>query len=115
MCWRTPDIYLITINEITIVIPPCSKSIESVDYDTNRLPATQIPFFSNHRMYGLTAITDNCPLFYSPCQVANGGCAADRMCLANHSSPGGRTCKCLETAVDCTDEDFSQWPAVPEN
>lgn len=85
-----------------------SQRIETVDHSDVRMPSIAIPIFSNHRMYGLTAVTDDCPLFYSPCQVDNGGCSPDRICLVNVRAPGGRTCQCLDAAADCTDDDFNQ-------
>lgn len=53
-------------------------------------------------MYGLTAITDKCPLFFSPCVINNGDCPTDRLCLINLKSTTGRTCKCINS-MTCND------------
>lgn len=91
-------------NIIMFFLTHYRKKIESVDQNEKRLPSILIPIFSNHKMYGLTAITSDCPLYFSPCQINNGGCSADRVCLAHDSSPGGRVCICQESAINCSQD-----------
>lgn len=76
----------------------CRKKIESVDRNGNQLTGIRSPLFGHHKMYGMTAVTDDCPIFYSACQTNNGDCADDRLCLANQRSPAGRSCVCIESA-----------------
>lgn len=85
------------------------KKIESVDHQGNRLAAIASPLFGNHKMYGITAVVDKCPLFYSPCQVNNGDCKNDRICLVNTRSPSGKACKCLDAAASCNEIHVSDY------
>lgn len=81
------------------------KKIEAVDSNGIRKAGIPAPLFGNHKMYGMTAVTDRCPLFYSPCMINNGDCPVGRICLANPRSPAGRSCKCVKSA-DCNNEIF---------
>ena len=47
-------------------------------------------------MYGMAAITEKCPLFYSPCVISNGNCPSNRICLTNPRAPSGKSCKCAD-------------------
>lgn len=49
--------------------------------------------FGNHKMYGLTAVGTECPIFYNPCQVNNGDCASNTICLVNPTVPSGKHCQ----------------------
>lgn len=70
-----------------------SKKVESTDHNGNLLqPIQPNPLFGNFKMYGVTAITDACPLFHSLCLVNNGDCPADTICLPNSRAPSGRSC-----------------------
>ncbi|KAG4067397.1 hypothetical protein HA402_011951, partial [Bradysia odoriphaga] len=80
-----------------------TKKIESVDHQGNRLTPISSPLFGNHKMYGITAVVEKCPLFYSPCQVNNGDCKSDRICLVNTRSPSGKACKCLDESRSCSE------------
>lgn len=53
-------------------------------------------------MYGMTAVTDKCPLFHSPCVINNGDCPEKRICLTNPRAPSGRGCKCADES-NCND------------
>lgn len=44
-------------------------------------------------MYGMTAITSDCPLFFSQCQINNGDCPSGSICLINSKTPSGKTCQ----------------------
>lgn len=68
------------------------KKIESTDQNGSRYPGIASPLFGNHKMYGLTAVTEDCPLFFSPCQNNNGNCPAHQICLVNPISPSGQSC-----------------------
>lgn len=63
------------------------------------------PLFGNHKMYGMTAVTNECPLSYSACQTNNGDCPEKRLCLVNQRSPSGRSCKCIESE-NCNEIQF---------
>lgn len=79
-----------------------TKKLESVDAFGNRQKGIQTPFFGSHKMYGMTAIHENCPQIHSPCQINNGGCADSRICLANRKAPSGKSCKCTKLSKMCT-------------
>lgn len=76
-----------------------TKKIESIDHYGKRSTGMQTPLFSNHKMYGMVAITEKCPIYYSPCITNNGDCASDRICLANNKSPSGKNCKCISSSA----------------
>lgn len=70
--------------------------MESINAYGEREKGIPSPVFGNHKMYGMTAVTDKCPLFYSPCVVNNGDCTEKRICLSNPRAPSGRGCKCAD-------------------
>lgn len=73
-----------------------SKKIESVDFDGYRKDGIQAPLFGQNKMYGMTAITDNCPVYFSTCHD-NGQCPSETICLANHRAQSdGRSCICTK-------------------
>lgn len=76
------------------------KKIESIDNDGNRKPGLQGPLFGNHKMYGMTATTEKCEIYYTQC-LHNGECPDDRICLNNLNAPSGKSCKCI-TGHKCT-------------
>jgi nidogen (entactin) len=82
-----------------------TKKIESIDIDGNRKTGIQAPLFSSHKMYGITAVTDRCPIYFSSCNVNNGDCPPNRICLLNPMSLSGKTCKCINHA-DCNINDI---------
>lgn len=49
----------------------------------------------NHKMYGMVAVIDRCPVDFSTCNINNGDCPADYICLVNRFSPSGKSCKCV--------------------
>uniref|UniRef100_A0A182XKY2 Nidogen n=1 Tax=Anopheles quadriannulatus TaxID=34691 RepID=A0A182XKY2_ANOQN len=71
-----------------------TKKIESINLYGVRQKPINSPVFGNHKMYGMTAVTDKCPLFHSPCVSNNGDCPEDKICLINPRAPSGRSCKC---------------------
>lgn len=73
-----------------------TKKVESINVYGEREKGIPSPVFGNHKMYGMTAVTDKCPLFYSPCVVNNGDCTEKRICLSNPRAPSGRGCKCAD-------------------
>ncbi|ETN61938.1 nidogen [Anopheles darlingi] len=77
-----------------------TKKIESINVYGVRQKSIHLPLFANHRMYGMTAVTDKCPLFHSPCVIENGHCPEDRICLINPRAPSGRSCKCTNNCND---------------
>ncbi|XP_035915634.1 nidogen [Anopheles stephensi] len=77
-----------------------TKKIESINLYGVRQKAINSPVFGNHRMYGMTAVTDKCPLFHSPCVINNGDCTEDKLCLINPRAPSGRSCKCVRNCND---------------
>lgn len=82
-----------------------TKKIESCDYDGNRKSGIQTPLFSSHKMYGMTAVIDRCPIYFTPCNANNGDCPADHICLVNQQAPSGKSCKCItQGACNILDE-----------
>lgn len=77
------------------------KKIESIDNDGIRKLGVSGPLFGNHKMYGMTATTDKCPIFYTQC-LHNGECPDNKICLNNQNAPSGRSCKCI-TGAKCED------------
>ncbi|KAH8309564.1 hypothetical protein KR059_011830 [Drosophila kikkawai] len=79
-----------------------TKKLESVDSQGTRQKAIQTPFFGSHKMYGMTAVEQQCPQYQSPCQINNGGCTDSRLCLVNRQAPSGKSCKCTSASTGCT-------------
>lgn len=67
-----------------------------------RQKAIQTPSFGSHKMYGMTAVEENCPQYQSPCQINNGGCTDARLCLVNRLAPSGKSCKCTSASTTCS-------------
>lgn len=78
-----------------------TKKIERVDFDGKRHPGMLTGGFGSQKMYGMTAVEDYCPQVSSPCQINNGGCPLERICLANRNSPSGKSCKCTKLSKTC--------------
>jgi nidogen (entactin) len=76
-----------------------TKKIESVNLHGERQPAIMTPLFSSHKMYGMTAVIDKCPLDFSSCLINNGDCPADYICIVNRYAPSGKSCKCVTNAA----------------
>ncbi|XP_059616809.1 nidogen [Phlebotomus argentipes] len=74
-----------------------TKRIESIDLMGNRKMGISGPLFGSHKMYGMTAVTAECPMYFSECQVNNGDCPESRICLHNPNAPSGRSCKCANS------------------
>ncbi|XP_031633983.1 nidogen [Contarinia nasturtii] len=74
-----------------------TKKIESSDEHGSRYSGIVNPLFGNHKMYGVAAVTSDCPLFFSQCQINNGDCPSDSICLINPNAPNGRFCKPIST------------------
>uniref|UniRef100_A0A1B0GHS0 Putative nidogen n=1 Tax=Lutzomyia longipalpis TaxID=7200 RepID=A0A1B0GHS0_LUTLO len=74
-----------------------TKRIESIDLMGNRKTGISGPLFGSHKMYGMTAVTAECPMYFSECQVNNGDCPESRICLHNPNAPSGRSCKCANS------------------
>lgn len=72
-----------------------TKKIESIDLNGDRKTSIHPTLFSSHKMYGMTAITDRCPVDFSTCMINNGDCSPDHICLVNRLSPSGKSCKCI--------------------
>lgn len=85
-----------------------TKKIESISVEGVRNPGIQAPLFSSHKMYGMTAVTDQCQIYFSVCNVNNGDCPPNRICLVNPQSPSGKTCKCVNHA-DCNINDVDAY------
>ncbi|EDW61724.1 nidogen [Drosophila virilis] len=79
-----------------------TKKLESVDSAGVRQKPIQTPFFGSHKMYGMTAVEQNCPQYQSQCQINNGGCTDARLCLVNRKAPSGKSCKCTSASASCT-------------
>uniref|UniRef100_A0A1Q3FIC5 Putative low-density lipoprotein receptor n=1 Tax=Culex tarsalis TaxID=7177 RepID=A0A1Q3FIC5_CULTA len=79
-----------------------TKKVESINTYGERQKGIPSPVFGSHKMYGMTAVTDKCPLFYSPCVINNGDCPEKRICLTNPRAPSGRGCKCADES-NCND------------
>lgn len=88
-----------------------TKKIESIDLNGNRKSGIQTPLFSSHKMYGMTAVTERCPIYFSACMINNGDCPKNNICLVNPRTPSGKTCKCI-TQADCNINDLDDW--IPE-
>lgn len=69
------------------------KRIEISDDSGKRYPGISSILFGNHKMYGMTAVTSECPLFFSQCQINNGDCPPNSICLVNPNQPSGRHCQ----------------------
>lgn len=72
-----------------------TKKIESINFNGERQPSIHPTLFSSHKMYGMTAVIDRCPIDYSTCNINNGDCPADHICLVNRLSLSGKSCKCI--------------------
>ncbi|CAD7078769.1 unnamed protein product [Hermetia illucens] len=81
-----------------------TKRIESIDIYGTRKESIRTPFFGSHKMFGMVAITDDCPIHHSPCMADNGGCGSDRLCLINYKSPSGKSCKCIHGSAHCPND-----------
>ncbi|XP_058453091.1 nidogen [Malaya genurostris] len=79
-----------------------TKKVESINAHGEREKGIPSPVFGSHKMYGMTAVTDKCPLFHSPCVINNGDCPDKRICLTNPRAPSGRGCKCADNN-NCND------------
>lgn len=82
-----------------------TKKVESINAHGEREKGIPSPVFGSHKMYGMTAVTDKCPLFYSPCVTNNGDCPEKKICLTNPRAPSGRGCKCADDN-NCNDVVF---------
>ncbi|XP_055600604.1 nidogen-like [Uranotaenia lowii] len=80
-----------------------TKKVESINVYGERQKGIPSPVFGTHIMYGMTAVTDKCPLFHSPCVINNGDCPEKRICLTNPRAPSGRGCKCADAENNCND------------
>lgn len=69
------------------------KKIEISDSIGTRYLGISSVLFGNHKMYGMTSVGTECPLFYNPCQVNNGDCASNTICLVNPNVPSGKHCQ----------------------
>lgn len=76
--------------------------IESISVSGIRNSGLTSPILARSKLYGMTAITDKCDLFHSPCTVNNGDCPPERICLANQRSQSGRSCICANSTM-CND------------
>lgn len=85
-------------NQLTYVHISCSRKIEVADRDGVRKSALTGPLFGNHKMYGMTAVTDVCTHYHSICLQENGGCPSDRLCIPNPRAPSGRACLCANAS-----------------
>lgn len=86
-----------------------TKKIESIDLNGVRGTGINTPLFSSHKMYGMTAVVDRCPIYFSSCNINNGDCPVNTICLVNPRSPSGKSCKCLthaECNINDIDDDF---------
>lgn len=72
-----------------------TKKIESINFHGERQQSIHPTLFSSHKMYGMTAVIDRCPVDYSTCIINNGDCPPDYICLVNRSSSSGKSCKCV--------------------
>ncbi|TDG47937.1 hypothetical protein AWZ03_005718 [Drosophila navojoa] len=79
-----------------------TKKLESVDSSGVRQKPIQTSFFGSHKLYGMTAVEQNCPQYSSQCQINNGGCTDSRICLVNRKAPSGKSCKCTSASTGCT-------------
>ncbi|XP_055837414.1 nidogen-like [Episyrphus balteatus] len=68
-----------------------SKAFEGVYSDGTRHPS--IHFDPGYYVDKLIALEDYCPQGINPCQMNNGGCPLDTICLPNRSSSSGKSCK----------------------
>lgn len=78
-----------------------TKKLERVDFDGTRHQGMHNRIFGSYKMYGMTAVEDFCPQGSSPCQINNGGCPLERICLTNRNSPSGKSCKCTKMSKTC--------------
>lgn len=69
------------------------KKIESSDVNGRKFDGIPSPLFGHHKMYGMTAVTGECPLAATVCQIDNGDCPDDTICLSNVNDESGRTCQ----------------------
>lgn len=76
-----------------------------VDQYNTRQPGLSSAIFGNNKMYGMTSVTDNCPLYSSECQINNGDCPANYLCLVNRQLPSGRACLCVDKS-NCNEYSF---------
>ena len=81
------------------------KKIESVDHYGTRKHGIAAPLFGNHKIYGMTTVIDRCPMYFSQCQLNNGDCPPERICLTVPNASSGRTCKCTNPD-NCNDVHF---------
>ncbi|XP_017054240.1 nidogen [Drosophila ficusphila] len=79
-----------------------TKKVEIVDSLGTRQKAIQPPFFGSHKMYGMTVVEQHCPQYQSACQINNGGCTDNRICLVNRLAPSGKSCKCTSASTGCS-------------
>ncbi|XP_076766279.1 nidogen [Xylocopa sonorina] len=68
----------------------------------DRMQAIPVPPGGNDKLYGIVAVPETCPRVTNVCQVENGRCNKEQLCLPN--GQGGRSCLCADDAVQpCTD------------
>ncbi|KFB51815.1 AGAP008193-PA-like protein [Anopheles sinensis] len=76
-----------------------SDTIESSNHLGERQPPIKlnvtVDYFSS-----LDAVTDECPVFYSPCADNNGNCPGKTICLLNPREPSGKICKSIASQTD---------------
>uniref|UniRef100_A0AAG5DIG3 Peptidase S1 domain-containing protein n=1 Tax=Anopheles atroparvus TaxID=41427 RepID=A0AAG5DIG3_ANOAO len=69
-----------------------SETIESIDMNGVRQKPIPLVNITDAYPVGMTAISDKCPLRYSPCAINNGDCPENTICLVNPSAPAGKSC-----------------------
>lgn len=82
------------------VLALCRTKIDSSDQQGRRYDGISSPLFGHHKMYGMTAVTSECPLAANICQINNGDCADNTICLPTVNDVLGRTCHPRNWASD---------------
>lgn len=73
--------------------------IHTVDRNGGTAEPLQLPLGGNGKLYGITAVTTQCPQLANACSHQNGGCR--HLCLP--SGQWGRTCHCGGNSTACNE------------
>ncbi|KFB48153.1 AGAP008193-PA-like protein [Anopheles sinensis] len=80
------------------------NDIESMDHHGVRQKPLEVNGSTWYGYSSLLAVTDVCPVFYSPCAINNGDCPLNTLCLLNPTTTSGKVCKCTQNCTEALSE-----------
>ncbi|KFB42961.1 AGAP008193-PA-like protein [Anopheles sinensis] len=92
------ETYLLTVTDEMIFWVEDNNVIEGISHHGVRRKHYKLTDTTDY-IFSITAVSNVCPVFYSPCAINNGECPSNTLCLLNPSVESGKICKCTE---NCT-------------